>query len=164
MLAEPSTIFFSTHLRFLPIDELQFGKGFVRDLYSALSKPGQCGYENLNMQNDPPLMSTNKTTPRGEGVSICRVRPDRIEIEETDPEINLDAFLEVVCTVLKAAVEIKERTAPIFTQRCIFRCLVKPKSDTSISLLAGKVSNVIKAIGPFERPPSFSDTISVSSV
>ena len=156
MLAEPISIYFMTQLRLLPIEELRLDKSFVRDLYAALAKAGGHAYENLSLQSDPPKLSTSRTTSHGDSISSCQVGADNIVIEETETEIPLNIFVEIVQTVLEAAKQIKtDEIAPIFAQRCIFRCLVKPKSKNSISLLAGKVSNVLKAIGPFERPPQF---------
>jgi hypothetical protein len=155
MLAEPVSIYFMTRLRFLPIEELRFAKSFLRDLYAHLARPGGHAYENLSLQSNPPRMSTDRTTEKGESTSVCRVGADDIHIEESEAEIDIEGFVEIVDTVLKAVAAVKKETAPIFAQACVFRCVVKPGSANSISLLAGKVSNVLKAIGPFERPPQF---------
>ncbi len=160
MLAETASIYFMTELRFLPIEDLRFGKNFVRELYMELAKPGGHSYENLRIQTDPPTMSTKRMTQHGEGMSACQIGADTILIEETEPELNVDGFIENVHTVFKTVARIKEKaeeqTPPVFMQRCVIRCLAKPgKSKNSISLLAGKVSNVLKAIEPFERPPQF---------
>jgi hypothetical protein len=157
MLAEPASIYFMTQLRFLPIEdaELRFGKTFVHSLFNELSKPGGHFYENLALQSNPPRMTTTRATSKGESASTCQVAADAILIEETESEINIDGFVEIVETVLKAAHKVKQETPPIFGQRCVFRCLVKPASENSITLLAGKVSHVLRKIQPFERPPQF---------
>ncbi len=155
MLTDTVSTYFMTQLRFIPIPEMRFSKNFVRDLYSSLAKPGGHVYENLSIQSNPPRMSTNRTTAKGDGVSACLIGSDSITIEETESELHLDQFVEIVETILSIVRSVKEKTAPIFCQKCVFRCLATPKSENSISLLAGKVSNVLKAIVPFERPPLF---------
>src|SRR5215831_13869811 len=126
MLAEQVSIYFMTQLRFLPIEELRFGKSFVRELYAYLGRTGGHPYENLRLQSDPPRMSTDRSTSTGESTSVCEVGADGIQIEESEAEIHIDHFVEIVDTVLKAVSEVKKETAPIFAQRCVFRCRVKP--------------------------------------
>jgi hypothetical protein len=156
MLGDPTSIYFQTELRFVPIDELRFGKGFVRELYIQLAKPGGYLYEDLSVQEGTPTMSSKRVTQTGDGSSVCKIGTSTITIEETEPEITVDDFTVNVETVLKAVKTTKAECAPIFGQKCTIRSIAKPqKSKHSVNLLAGKVTNVLNAINPFKRPPQF---------
>lgn len=156
MLPEPTSLCFMTELRFLPLDEHRFDKAFVKKLYFELSKPGGYAYENLDLQADPPQLLTTRVTHTGTGRSLCRVKADRILIEESEPEVDVDDFIVIVRDIAKAALAVKEDCPPIFAQRCVIQCVAKPQhSKNSIGLLAGEVANVLDKIEAFRRPPQF---------
>ena len=156
MLGDPTSIYFQTELRFIPIDELRFSKNFVRDLYARLAKPGGYPYEDLSIQEGTPTMSSKRVTQSGAGSSVCKISQNTIMIEETEPQITVEDFTENVDTVLKIVNKVKTDCAPIFGQKCTIRCVAKPqKSKHSVALLAGKITNVLNAINPFKRPPQF---------
>lgn len=101
-------------------------------------------------------MSSKRLTKDGTGSSMCRVRPDSIMIEETEPQVTVEQFIEIVQTILKAVGQTKHDCAPIFAQKCVIRSIAKPLgSKHSVNLLAAKIANVKKAIAPFNRPPQF---------
>ncbi|MEX2286140.1 MAG: hypothetical protein WD648_03560 [Planctomycetaceae bacterium] len=155
-LGDPTSILYRVQLQFFPIDELAFGKTFVRQLYSRLAEPGGYAYDDINFNDGPPTLSTKRMTHRGSGRSTCKISEHVLIIEESEPEVDLPGFVEVVETVLAAISEVKEDCPPIIGQRCTIQCVAKPlNSEHSISLLAGKVSNVLDRIDPFERPPAF---------
>jgi hypothetical protein len=138
MLGELRTVFFSLELQSPPIPEMRISNSKIRELY-----------ENLQLQGDIPALSTK----RDDGKSQCQIGSDKIRIEEENPAFGIDEFVNVVETVLKA---LGDDAPPSFMQRCTIRCLAQPNNvPDSRKLLAGEVANVMDAIGPFGRPPSF---------
>jgi hypothetical protein len=150
MLSEPRAIFFHTELQIPPVEDLKIKKEQVRRLYVDLCKPGSHSYENLDLQAETPTLSTR----RPDGESICRWGGHRLVIEEKNPEVDVDGFVDIVNTVLQATgVDFAQL---VFLHRVRIECLAQPGgSRDSIDLLAGKVANVLGAEEPFERYPSF---------
>ncbi len=149
MLSDPTTIFFSTELQVPPVEVLKFSKAQIRGLYNKLSEPGGYAYENLDLQDDIPTLSTR----RPDGESLCRIGDYKIVIEEENPEVTADGFIEIVQTVLAA---LGGEFPPVVVHRVKIECLSRPtNSDGSIELLAGKLSDVLGAERPFGRYPSF---------
>ncbi len=156
MLSDPTSIYFQTELRFLPIEDIGFDKTFARDLYYQLAQPGGYPYDDLRLQEQPLSMSSKRVAVGSSGSSTCQIRPHSIRIEEIEPEVDEKGFLEIALSVLNAVAEVAGDSPPIFGQQCVIRCLAKPVAiQHSIDLLAGKVSNVLNAIEPFGRPPAF---------
>ena len=151
MLSTPRTIFCQTELQFLPIDELKFGKLIARGLYAKLAENEPYAYDNINMTGNRFILSKDS------GKSACQIEAHSICIEEREPQqVHLDEFTSIVANVTSSFETIAQRCPPIIAQRCKIQCLSQPLSSTdSLNLLAGKVANVLHAIDPFERPPSF---------
>jgi hypothetical protein len=155
-LSDPTSILFRTQLQFFPIEELAFEKRFVRQLYGKLAEPGGYPYDDISFEGSTSTLSTKRKTHRGTGRSVCKVTDHAISVEELEPEGPLGSFVEVVQTVLKVVAEVKTDCPPIIIQRCWIQSFARPlQSKNSISLLAGKVSDVLTKIVPFDRPPAF---------
>jgi hypothetical protein len=142
MLSGIRTIFLSTELLVPPIPEMRMSKDNVFDLYNRLRQKN-LPYENLELQADPPTLSTR----REKGRSICRVGLDRVLIQEDQPEIHVDDFISLVSTILD------NLDVPMFAyQRCRIQCVGQPAHQEPLKLLASGLANVLTQTGPFERP------------
>ncbi|HWE00897.1 MAG TPA: hypothetical protein VG326_00705 [Tepidisphaeraceae bacterium] len=151
MLSELSAIYYNTELLIPPIPDFRISESKIIGIYNKLKEPGGYQYKNLDLQADPPTLSTR----RDDGESICKISKDKIRIEETKPNtaMTLDEFANVVKTVMQA---IGSDMVPFFVQRCTMRFLSQPHgSKDAIQLLAGKLANVYDKIAPFGRPPSY---------
>jgi hypothetical protein len=143
------TIYLSTELIFPPVPELKIGKDKIRAMYNKLHEPGGYPYENLELQAEPPTLSTR----RGDGQSKCQIGSDRIRIDEEKPSMPLDDFIDAAKTVLKS---LGSDVHVFIMQRVLIRCIAQPNNVTdSLDLLAGRLADAYDTIGPFERPPSY---------
>jgi len=150
MLSGLRSIFLQTTLRWLPFQGYAVGKDTVRGLYHKMFEPGGYRYENLDLQSDPPTLSTRHQA----GHSVCRFGPDFLTIEEKRTGVTIEGFVEAVETVLRGLRQ--EDVPPFYIQQCKMQCLAQPANvENSLELLAQRVSNVYKPVEPFERPPSF---------
>jgi len=152
MLSEPRVIFFQTELKVPPIEQFEIpkSKDLARQIYNKMFEPGGYRYENLDLQAPQPTLSTRRES----GQSICRVGTHSILIAESEPEFEVDEFVGVVKTILRA---IGNDFPPFFIpQLCKIQCLSQPNNcENAVDLLGGKVANVLGSIDPFERPPSY---------
>ena len=149
MLSGASTILFSAELFLPPVPEYAIGKDQVRQLYNKLHEPDGYPYENVDIQAQPPTLSTNRESGR----SLCQVGPDKIRVVEENPDFGIDDFVSNVETILKA---LGDDVGPFFLLRCTIQSLAQPNNcSSSLDLLAGNVANVMNTIDPFERPPSY---------
>lgn len=151
MLSGITSIHFHTDLLLPPIPEFAIKESQITGLYNKLREPPHRPYQNLELQADPPTLSTR----HGNGRSCCQIGADKIRIEEdgAGTVVDCDEFIETVEAVLKS---LGPNPGPFFGQRCVIRCTAQPnRSPDSLHLLAGKLGNVLTTIDPFGRPPSF---------
>jgi hypothetical protein len=151
MFSSPRPIFFSTELECPPVKELAIPKEAARKVYTKLAgEPSHCRYENLDMQASSPTLSTR----RGEdGRSVCQIGRYSVRVEEVQPEMAHDGFIDVVKTVLTA---LGDSCPPFFIQRCKIQCLSQPNVlPEPLAILATRIGQVADKVGPFGRTPSF---------
>lgn len=161
MLSEPRAIFFQTILEWPPVElyEFRIGKDVIRQFFNKLFEHEfiEHHYENLNLQAQKPTLSTRNVNRE----SICQFGDRSITIEERRPDFAVDGFTTVVKEVLRGLKAVADEipdyaVPPFFVQRCRVNCLSQAMaSGSSLELLAARVANVMEAIKPFERPPSF---------
>jgi len=149
MLSEPRAIFFQTKLRWPPLEDFKVDKAVIRRLYNQMFDAGGYQYENLALQGPPTLSSKREV-----GHSMCRFERDALVLEEDHIYYEIDHFVEVVETLLRA---LDPKDIPLFfLQECTIRCLSQPaNTGNALKLLADRVAKVYHTIAPFERPPSF---------
>lgn len=150
MFSSPRPVLFFTELSSPPIKELAFPKGMARVLYTRMHEPDGHAYENLEMQTNPPTLSTRHGD---EGRSTCQIGKNLIRLEELNPEMSSDAFAGIVETVLRG---LRDEFRPFFIQKVKINCLSQPLEDRNpLAILAVKIANIGDKIGPFGRPPKF---------
>lgn len=122
MSSTPRPIFLSTALEAPPITGFAIGEDVVTLLYNAMREPGGYAYDNLNLQGDPPCL----TTRRGkEGKSKCEVGPYLVKVKKHLPEMPVDEFVGVVKTILTA---IGDDCPPFMRQKTKIKCLMQPST------------------------------------
>src|SRR6266849_2139809 len=118
MFSSPRPILFLTELEFPPIKELSIpSRVAARVLYNKMFEPGGYQYENLELQGPNPILSTRRGE---EGKSICQIGSYSVKIQELQPEMPVDEFVNVVKTVLSC---LAEHCPPFWVQRCKIQCL-----------------------------------------
>jgi len=148
MLSGIRTILYQTTLKWPPFQDYVVGKGVIRSLFNKMHDPGGYHYQNLDLQAEPPTMSTRRQT----GHSVCKFGADYLAIEEKKPELAIEGFIEAVLIVLGGLNQ--DDVPPFFMQECKLQCLAQPANvSNSLELLAKNVANVYESIEPFQRPP-----------
>jgi hypothetical protein len=149
MLSDPKSILFSTELKWPPFEEFGVSKDVVRTLYNKMFDPGGYTYDNLELQNDKPLL--HRSTSNGR--SMCQFGADSITIEENTVDCDIVSFVDIVKTVLGGLDQ--DDVPPFYLQRVRIQCLSRPTHcSNAVELLAGRASKVFDVIEPFERPPA----------
>jgi hypothetical protein len=151
MISGLTAIYLDTELHIPPLPDFRISDDKIVAVYNKLKEPSGYPYKNIDLQSDPPTLSTK----REDGESNCKISNDKIDIEEEQPDkaMTIDDFVHVVKTVVLA---FGPDVVPFFVvQRCTMRFLVQAHgSNDVIILLAKKIANVYDKIDPFGRPPS----------